>query len=255
MSALLRFVGMTLRARRRRMIGLAAFGTLFLAAGATARLVSGGEHGHMELDALFELGGTTLVSALLLLAWLIGRFAIIATLVLMSGVFSEDRAAGYARLYAVRPRSLAALYGARFIALGAIAFVMTAVLMPAFDWIVLGQWIGAGAFVLIGAQVLLFGSVTALLSLVTRADAWLALFLGLLALVWDALRRVDFLQGAAPLVRQTVSVLLPPQGALLRIEAAFGAMQPVPWDAFIYIMLYCALALLLAGAALGRREV
>ena len=44
---------------------------------------------------------------ILLIGWLVGRFPMIAALVLMQGAFSSDRAAGYARLYAVRPRSLA----------------------------------------------------------------------------------------------------------------------------------------------------
>jgi hypothetical protein len=254
-NALLTFIALTIRERRRRILGLAAFGAVFLAAGATARLVSGGDHGHMELDVLFELGGTTLVSALLLLAWLVGRFAVIAALVLLSGVFSADRAAGQARLYAVRPRSLLLLYAARWIALCVIAFVMAGVLMAAFDWLVLGEWIGLNVFLLIAAQIVVFGTVTALLSVVTRADAWLALFLGLIAMVWDGLRRIDFFQTAAPAVRETVSVVLPPQGALMRMETAFGAMQPVPWDAFLYITLYGMLVLLLAGVALTRREL
>jgi hypothetical protein len=255
MSALATFIAITLRERRRRILGLAAFAAVFLAAGATARLMSGGEHGHMELDVLFELGGTTLVSALLLLAWFIGRFSIIAALVLLSGAFSDDRATGIARLYAVRPRSLLLLYAARFFTLCAIAFIMAGVLMPAFDWLVLGEWIGWNVYVLITAQILAFGAITALLSIATRADAWIALFLGLLAMVWDGLRRIDFVPTAVPLVRETVSVLLPPQGALMRLETAFGAMRPLPWDAFLYILMYAALALLLAGVALTRREI
>jgi hypothetical protein len=254
-SALFTFVALSLRERRRRIIGLVAFGLVFLAAGATARLVTGREHGHMELDVLFELGGTTLVSALLLLAWFVGRFAVIAALVLLSGVFSADRAAGFARLFAVRPRSLLLLYAARWTTLCLLAFIMAATLMAAFDWLVLGEWIGFNVFVLVAAQIIVFGTVTALLSMVSRADAWLALFLGLLAMVWDGLRRIDFFQNAAPAVRETVSVVLPPQGALMRMETAFGAMQPVPWDAFVYILLYGTLVLLIAGVALTRREL
>ncbi|MEX1182559.1 MAG: hypothetical protein WEF86_04950 [Gemmatimonadota bacterium] len=255
MRATWSFLAMTLRSRARRLLGLLAFGTVFLLAGATARLVSAGEHGHMELDALFGLGGTTLVSALLLLAWLIGRFAIIAVLVLMSGVFSDDRAAGHARLYAVRPCSFVALYAARFAMLCALAFMLAALIMPAFDWIVLGEWIGWTAIVLIAAQIIVFGSLTALCSVATRADAWVALFLGVFALVWDALRRLDFFNTAAPLVRQLISMLLPPQGALVRIETAFASTQPVPWDAFLYVAVYGALVLLIAGTALARRDI
>jgi hypothetical protein len=255
MSGLGSFLLLTLRARSRRMLGLAAFGVVFLASGLTARVFTGREHGHIEMDQLFELGGATLVSALLLLGWLIGRFPLIATLVLMAGIFSADRAFGFARLYAVRPRSLVLLYGARFMLLALVAFVMSALLMPAFDYLVLGEWTGSQVFVLIAAQIIVFGGLTALLSVFTRADAWGALFLALVAIVWDGLRRIDFIQGAPPGLRETVSVLLPPQGALMRIEMAFGMMAPVPWDAFLYILLYGALLLVIAGVALTRRTI
>lgn len=255
MRAVLAFVALSVRSRARRIAGLAAFGLLFLLAGGTARLLTGGEHGHLELEPLFELGGTTLVSALLLLGWLIGRFPIIATLVLMAGLFSDDRAAGHARLLAVRPRSIVLLYGARFITFALIAFVMSSILMPAFDLLVLGEWSGNTIFALITSQILTYAAVTALLSVLTRADAWIALFLGILSIVWDALRRASFFEYAATPVRETVSVLLPPQGALLRVESAFATAAAVPWDALLYIVLYAALALVLAGVALARREI
>jgi hypothetical protein len=50
-------------------------------------------------------------------------------------------------------------------------------------------------------------------------------------------------------------MLLPPQGALMRVEGAFGAAQPVPWEAMLYISLYASLVLILAGVALSRREL
>jgi hypothetical protein len=255
MTGMLSFLLLTLRARARRIAALAAFGALFLAAGATARIFTGDEHGHVELEQLFLLGGTTLVSALLLLGWLIGRFPLIAALVLMAGIFSDDRAAGHTRLYAVRPRSMIALYGVRFALLAIVAFGMSAILMPAFDFLVLGEWSGPPVFVLIAAQILVFGTLTALLSALTRADAWAALFLGILAIIWDALRRVEMLEAAPSGLREAISVALPPQGALSRIEIAFGTMQPMPWDAFLYITLYAALLLLLAGVAMARRDI
>jgi hypothetical protein len=255
MKGLFAFLALTLRERSRRVLGLGAFGLLFLAAGATARIFTHSEHGHIEMDQLFELGGTTLVSALLLLGWLIGRFPLIATLVLLAGIFSADRSAGHARLLAVRPRSLQLLYGARFLLLAAIAFLMSAVLLPAFDVLVLGEWGGPSVFALIAAQIIVFGVLTALLSVFTTADAWLALFLGIAAIVWDGLRRADALSGVPVALRETLTVLLPPQAALLRIEIAFGSLQPVPWDALLYIAIYGAFLLLIAGVALSRRSL
>ncbi|HEX6063194.1 MAG TPA: hypothetical protein VFZ04_03190, partial [Longimicrobiales bacterium] len=106
-----------LRSRLRRILALLAFAFLFIFSAMVARTLVGTEHGQVEIGNLYLVGGYPLVSALLLLGWLIGRFPLIAALVLMHGVFSDDRAAGYVRLYAVRPRSLTLLYAARFAAL------------------------------------------------------------------------------------------------------------------------------------------
>jgi hypothetical protein len=255
MSGVLWFLRMTLVSTRRRIVGLIAFGAVFVATAATARVLTGGEHGHVELDPIFALGGTTLISAVLLLGWLIGRFPLIAALVLMAGVFSHDRAAGYTRLYAARPRSLVLLYSARFALLMALAFVLSIIIMPVFDLIMLGEWAGMGMIVLIAAQIIVFGTLTALLSTIMRADAWAALFLAIVALLWHALRRAEYLTNTAPFIRDTLSVVLPPQGALLRIESAFGAAQPVPLDAFLYVCIYGALVLVFAGVSLVRREI
>lgn len=255
MSGIRSFIVQSLRMRARRGAGLAAFGALFLLAGATARVFTGGEHGHLELDPLFEFGGTTLVSALLLLGWLVGRFPIVATLVLMAGAFSDDRAHGHVRLLAVRPRSRVLLYGTRFVVYAVAAFLLSIIIMPAFDFLILGEWPGRTMFALIGSQILVYGTVTALLSVFTRADAWLALFLGILALVWDGLRRADVLGYTSIPVREVVSVVLPPQAALVRIENAFATSAAIPADALLYIAMYAALMMLLAGAALVRREI
>jgi hypothetical protein len=255
MNALLQFVRMSVVSRSRRIGGLFAFGLLFLAAAITARALTGSGSDHVDMDPLYELGGTTLVSGLLLLTWLLGRLPIIASLVLLHGVFSEDRATGYARLYLVRPRSTLLLYLARFLALSIIAFVISALFIPLFDLIMLGEFSGMSVFAFIGAQVIVYSAVTAFASTITTGDAWVALFLGIAAMIWDALRRMEFFQAAAPLVREGVSVLLPPQGAMMRIEAAFATASPVPLDAMLYILIYATLALLVAGLRMVRREI
>jgi hypothetical protein len=249
------FLLLSLRAQRRRITGLVAFGLLFLASAATARIFTHDEHGHIEMDRIFELGGTTLVSAVLLLGWLIGRFPLIAMLALCAGIFSADRSAGHARLYAVRPRSLPLLYGARFLLNAVIAFTLSALLLPAFDLLVVGEWGGPAVFIVIAAQIITFGALAALFSVFSRADVWIALFLGILALIWHGLRSIDYFPTLPPAVRETISVLLPPQGALVRIELAFGAMQPIPWDAFAYVVIYGLMLLLVTALALARRSL
>lgn len=254
MSALA-IASLTLRARRRRILALLAFAAVFLAAALTARLlVSQGEGGQVQMDRLFIVGGYPLVSALLLLGWVLGRYPLVATLVMLAGVISHDRAEGYARVYGVRPTSPHRIYAARAALLAAVAFAVSAVLMPVFDLIMLGTWAGPATFVLILAYVIVYGGLVALLSVWTRGDAWIALLLALLALVWDALRRADALM-IPPGLRDLVTFVLPPQAAFLELEGAFGALQPIPWDAFAYVVGYGLVLWALAAVSLGRREV
>jgi hypothetical protein len=253
MSAL-HLAGLTVRSHRRRILGLVAFVAIALAAASAARILVADEHGHVNADQLFLLGGYPAVSALLLLGWLLGRFPLIATLVLMAGLVSHDHAEGYARLYAVRPLSPVRVYGTRFVVLGGLAFAVSAVLLPAFDLLLLGTWAGPATLVLILANVLVFGALTAFLSVWTRGDAWIALLLGLAALVWQALRDAGRL-AVPPGVRDVVSFILPPQAALFRLEEAFGDVAPIPWDAFVYAAGYGLVLLVIAALALRRREL
>jgi hypothetical protein len=247
-------IELLLRARARRLIGIVAFAALFVLAGAAARVFAGHD-GHVEAERLFLIGGYPLVSVLLLLGWLIARFPMIATLVLLAGVISDDRSTGFARLLHVRPQSRVAHYGVRVFVLAAIAFGISAVLMPVFDLLIIGRWTGGAAFVVITAHVLVYGSMTVLLSIFTRADAWIALFLGLFAMVWQALRAADVLGGVPPGVREFVSFVLPPQGALGAIETAFAEMSAVPWAAFGFVAAYSGLLLVISGLLLERREI
>lgn len=251
----LRLAMLHLRALRGRLLVLLAFTAVFLAAAATARLVSGGPDGHVELDRIFEIGGAPLASALLLLGWTIGRFPMIAVLVLMAGVVSHDRATGHARLYFTRPASALGLYAVRFIVLALIAFVMSALLVPVFDVIMLGHWAGPNTLLLIAAYVITYGSITALLSAWTRGDAWIALLLGILAIVWHSLRAGGVLENTPPGVREVVTLLLPPHGALFEIESAFAQAGPPPLDAFLYILVYGTVLIALAGISIAQREV
>ncbi|HEX7120111.1 MAG TPA: hypothetical protein VF212_15055 [Longimicrobiales bacterium] len=246
---------LTLRARRKRILALLAFAGVFLAAGVTARLLVTDEGGHVNADQLFLLGGYPAVSALLLLGWVLGRFPLIATLVLMAGLVSDDRAEGYARVYAVRPASPLRTYGTRFAVLAGVAFAISAVLMPTFDLLMLGTWAGPATLVLILSYVLVFGGLVALLSVWTRGDAWIALLLAIAALVWDAMRSAGSLANVPPGVRDVVTFILPPQALLFSIEEAFGSIQPIPWDAFLYVAGYGVTLLALAAVALHRREV
>ena len=243
-----------LRTRVRRVFGLIGFALLFVAAGITARLLVGTHDGHVEVGELFEIGGYPLASTLLLLGWLLGRYPMIAILVLMSGVVSEDRVNGMSRLYAVRPTSLVGIYVRRYFAVTAIAFALSALLLPAFDMLLLGSWAGFATLILIASYVLVYGSLCFVLSVWLRNEAWVTLALAIAAMVWNALLRAGTLAQAAPGIREVVAIALPPQGALFQLESAFAEMQPVPWGAFGYVVAYAAILLVAAIVSLRIRE-
>lgn len=243
-----------LRALRRRIVLLAAFAGVLLASAAASRLLSGGA-GHGDLDRIFQVGGTTLASAFLLTGWLVGRFPMIATLVLFAGFVSRDRDTGMARLYLARPVSPLAIYGFRFIALAVVAFVFSIVVLPFFDLVLLGQWAGPATLVLSAANIIAYAGLVALLSIWTRADSWIALLLGVIALTWDSLRSADLLAAVPPGGRQFVSLILPPHGALFALESAFGNIQPIPWNAFVDVCVYGATMMVVAALMLRVREI
>jgi hypothetical protein len=246
-------VALMLRARRRRLAWLAAFAGLFVAAAVAARLLAGDEHGHVEMGRLFDVGGYPLISAIVLLGWLVARFPLVAVLVLMAGVASDDRRHGFLRLWTVRPGSPLRIYAPAWAALALLAVLASALLLPLVDLILLGAWAGPNTLVLVLAYVLLYGSLTALFSVWTTADAWLALLVGLGAVVWHGLLRAGAV-GLPTIFREVITFLLPPQGALLAVEGAFAAMAPVPWDALAYVAGYSLVVLVVAALLLERRE-
>jgi len=247
-------VPLAFAAIRRRILLLFAFAGALLGAAASARLLSAGA-GHAELDRIFELGGPTLGASYIIFGWIVGRVPLIATLVLLAGFFSRDRASGTARVLAARPVSLVAVYGARFLALVLAAFLFSALVLPLFNILLLGRWAGASTLVLVAAYIIAYAGLVALLSVFTRADAWIALLLAILALAWNALRRAGMLDAIPAGGRQFVSMILPPHGSLLAIENAFGQVSAMPWNAFLDVCIYGLTMAILAVLALARREI
>ena len=244
-----------LRSNLRRIAALSAFATLFLLSGLAARFLVGTEHGQVELGNLYLVGGYPLVSAMLLLGWMLGRYALVATLVMFAGIVSHDRVNGTLRLYAVRPRWVGLLYLQKYAIAATIVFAMSAVLMPAFDMILLGRWAGAGTFVLILSYILVYGSLTFLLSVWLRGEVWITIILAITAMLWDALIRSGVIAKAAPGIREAVTVLLPPQSALFRLETAFGAESAIPWDSFAFVVAYGVIITIAGLVSLRIREL
>ena len=252
-AAAFRLAFLELQTRRRRIVALLAFAALFVVAAATAAAL-GRSDGHVEMDTLYRLGGYPLISGILLTGWLLGRFPLVATLVLLSGVISDDDRTGQRRLLAARPVSPALLYGARLLVLGGVAFALSAVLMPLFDLIMLGTWGGSATLVLILAHVVVWASLTALFSVFTHLDAWLTLLLALLAMVWAALANADMIP-VAGILSDLIVFVLPPQSQLFALEAAFAQVEPIPWDALAFCLGYAAVALALAALLMRRKEL
>lgn len=245
---------LTLASARRRLLLVSGFAAMFLLSALVVRLLAG--HGdHMEPDALFEIGGFPLVSAVLLAGWTVGRFPLIATVVLAAGVFSADLSSGMTRIYAVRRTSLVRVYGMRIALLLGLAFIISALLMPAFDLILLGRWAGPATLVLIAAYVLVYGGLIAFLSVLTRADAWIAAGLAVLSLLWATLRNAGLLSAVPAGGRDFITLVLPPQSALFALENAFSQIAPIPWTAFLYAAAYGLVFLVLAGVLVSHREI
>ena len=239
---------------RRRILWLLAFGALFTAAAITARLIAG-RGDHLEFDAIVQVGGYPMLSALLLTGWVVGRFPAVAAIVLLAGVFSEPRQSGLARLLEVRARQPLLLLALRAGLALLLALALALVVLIVFDVVMLGRPPGRQLFVLVLAHVLTFGALTALLSTMTRADGWAAAFVTIAAMVWQALLRSGVLATSPPGIREAVTVLLPPQGALLQLENAFAGDLAIPWHALLYAAVYATLLLLLAGVVGRRREI
>ena len=244
-----------LRSRLRRIIALVAFAFLFLFSALLARTLVGGGHGQVEIGNLYQVGGYPLVSALLLLGWLIGRFPLIAILAMMAGIVSADRRNGTMRLYAARPTSLAVLYLEKFAVAAAIVFLISIMLLPGFDLLLLARWAGPNTLVLIASYILVYGSLTFFLSVWLRGDVWVTAILAIVAMLWDALLRSGRMGATAPGIREVITVVLPPQSALFRLESAFGAETATPWGAFAFVAAYGAILTIAALASLRIREL
>jgi hypothetical protein len=255
MSRFATLVWLEVYTRRRRIAALVLFGALYLVGAIVMRAIGTGDHGIVDPDKLMQVGGYSLLSAILLTGWSIGRYPLVIAMVLLAGIVSRDIKSGYARLYAVTRVRLLALYASRLAILMLLAFVISALLLPAFDFIILGKLSGPQVYVLVAAYILVFGTLTALFSVITRADAWVTLFVWMTGMVWHGMLRGGMLNRVPAALTQLVSVVLPPLGALNTIENAFANNQAIPWGAFLYVAMYSVLMLLLAGLALSRREI
>lgn len=238
---------------RGRIAFVALVGMAFLLGAALTAGAAGGEHA--EMDEVFRLGGYPLVSAVLLMGWTVGRFPLLAAIALFAGFAWGGSASGRARTMRTRPVSEGLVFGSRAVVFALAAFLLSALVLPAFDLLLLRTWAGPATLVLAAGHVLAYGSLTALLSVWTRADAAIAAVLAILAHVWHAALRSGAADAVPFPVGRLFSFLLPPQGALFALENAFAGIEPIPWDSFAYVAGYAALLAGLTGVSLLVREI
>lgn len=248
-------VRLSLAEARGRLLLVAAVGVAFLL-GAWATSAATGASADPNMDEVFRLGGYPLVSAVLLMGWTVGRFPLFAAIALCAGLaWGGARASSPARLLHARPVAPLAIYGVRAAIFAGLAFLVSSVVLPVFDLLILGTWAGAATFALAGGYVLAYGSLTALLSVWTRADAAVAALLAILAHVWHGALRGGAADAVPRGVGRFLSFALPPQGALHALEGAFAGVEPVPWESFGYVAGYAALLAALAALSLVVREI
>jgi hypothetical protein len=147
------------------------------------------------------------------------------------------------------------LYLKRFLVAAGVAFALSAILMPSFDYLLLSRWGGPNTLVLILAYILVYGALTFLLSVWTRGEVWIALVLAICAMLWDAVLRAGRLGNSVPGIRELITMVLPPQSALFKIENAFGAETAMPWDSVLFVVAYSVILIIAALVSMRIREL
>ncbi|MQA88999.1 MAG: hypothetical protein GEU90_02010 [Gemmatimonas sp.] len=178
----------------------------------------------------------------------VSHLAALSMIVLLGGFVSTDRDRGYSRLIFAHPTSPLAYYGTRWMLAYLLSFaaaVLFLVLGQLVAWgTVLGGWSG---LILPAITAIVYGGLIAFFSVfLPRGDTWLA-FLFFLPTFFPQLLNLALSQ-AAPTVRQTILLVLPPLGAFQAIwdGLLFGSLE---WGAIAFALLY-GTALLAAGAIL-----
>lgn len=188
------------------------------------------------------------------LATSMSNLAGLSMLVLLGGFISHDRRQGYYRMYFAHPTRPLAFYGLRWVL--ALAVVMVAVAA----WLVVSQVIAWGQFeggwrglYLAFLAAVSYGGMLAFLSvLLPRGDTWVALVLALFNYFW----LYTLSLGMRPLPRllnDAVSVLLPPQLALMDVYDGLLRSE-VAWGASAFAAGYGVFWLLVAALLLKLRD-
>jgi hypothetical protein len=206
-----------------------------------------GFHQHEEFDEAAVALGPVGISAA------VSHLAALSMIVLLGGFVSTDRERGYTRLLFAHPTSPLAYYGLRWILAYLLSFsagVLFLVLGQLAAW---GEFLGGWSGLALPAiTAIVYGGLVALMSVVLpRGDGWLA-FLFFLPTFFPQLLTLA-LSRAAPALRQTILLVLPPLGAFQEIwdGLIFGTFA---WDAAAFALFYGSILLATAALLLSVRE-
>ncbi|HUE97581.1 MAG TPA: hypothetical protein VMN39_13050 [Longimicrobiaceae bacterium] len=206
-----------------------------------------GFHQHEGFDPMAVALGPLGISATL------ANLAGLSMIILLAGMVSTDRREGYTRLLFAQPTSPLAYYGLRWGLAYLISFTAAVALLLVGQVLAWGAFLGGwSGLVLPLLSGLVYGSLIFFFSVILpRGDAWVVFALLLPTFIPEILDLV--LQSAAPGVRQLVTFLLPPQGALQNVWEGL-VLESFGWGGAAFAAAYGAIFLAAAAVILKLRE-
>ena len=208
-----------------------------------------GFHRHDEPlgDLSLDLGAYGLSATLSNLAGL-------CTLILLGGFVSTDRRQGYYRLFFSHPTRPLAFYGLRWLLGILLALATAAVFLVVGQLLAWGQFEGGWRGLYLAALAAVsYGGLIAVLSVVLpRGDAWAAVVLFVFTYFWGEVTAFGLVT-LPRLLREVVSLLLPPQIALGDVYDGLLRGEIV-WGASAFALGYGVFWLVVAGLLLKLKD-
>lgn len=206
-----------------------------------------GFHQHEGFDPQAISLGPLGVSATL--SYLAGMSMVI----LLGGFISTERRHGYTRIIFAHPTAPLAYYGLRWAVAYAISFTAALLFLVVGQVVAWGEVLGGwSGLILPAVSALVYGGLISFFSVVLpRGDTWLA-FLLFLPTFFPQMLSLG-LSTAAPAVRRTILLILPPHGAFQEIWNGL-LFESFAWGALGYAAAYGGILLVTAAALLTLLE-
>ncbi len=185
----------------------------------------------------------------------VANLASLSMLVLLAGFISAERRRGWYRLHFSHPTSPLAYFGLKWLLALGVSLAAAAIWLPAVQLVAWGRVEGGwGGLFLALLSATVYGGLLALLSAVVRqGEGWVVLLLYAASLLWLGVTAGLGAEPLTPLLRDLVTLLLPPQLALQDVYQGLLA-GGVEWGAAVFVAGYGAAGLLGAGLLVRLRE-